>query len=266
MSPNIFSVLELDIRELAAVDAVDDLSPQAAGLEHVRLVNTRHTRAGGRERDPRDSFDLRPRVYAGIRCAVVRARLLAEVDPARQLTHDEQIGPVDQLALERARVVQRRKRLDRAQVGEQAKTLAQAEQSLLGPRLGGIGGVPLRATYRGEEHGVGAPTCLERLVGKRGAVRVDRRAAEQVLLVFELDPGGAQQLYCRPDDLGADPVAGKEDRSRCHRGRTVPHRRRVTDRGPPPPAGSNIRPEAVLKVERTSRNWRELRRETAPSG
>ena len=37
-------VLELDVRELACVHLADDLAPQAAGLEHVGLVDARHPR------------------------------------------------------------------------------------------------------------------------------------------------------------------------------------------------------------------------------
>ena len=69
------------------------------------------------------------------------------------------------LALERARVVERGDRADRAQVGEQAEALAQAEQALLGRGRVGVGRVPLRAADRGEQHGV----------GRRGRPRASRR-------------------------------------------------------------------------------------------
>ena len=59
------------------------------------------------------------------------------------------------LAPQRAGVVERRQRADRAQVGEQPEPLAQAEQALLGPRLVGVGRVPLRAADRGEQDAVG---------------------------------------------------------------------------------------------------------------
>ena len=51
-------VLELDVRELLGVDAVDGLAPQAARLEDVGLVDARHAAARGAERDAGDPLDL----------------------------------------------------------------------------------------------------------------------------------------------------------------------------------------------------------------
>ena len=62
------------------------------------------------------------------------ARLLAEVDAAGELAHDEQVGALDPLAAQRRGVVERGQRLDGAQVGVQAEPLAQPEQPLLGAR------------------------------------------------------------------------------------------------------------------------------------
>ena len=132
-----------------------------------------------------------------------------------------QIGPLDELALQRARVVQGRDRLDRAQVGEQAEALAQAEQALLGAGLVGVGGVPFRTADRGQQHGVGVPARAERLVGQGRAVGVDRSAAEDVLLVLEIRAGSLQYLEGRGGDLGADPVTGEEDDARGHGGGTL---------------------------------------------
>ena len=63
-------VLELDVRELLAVDAHDDLAPQPAGLEHVGLVDAGDPRACGLERGARDPLDLVRGVRAdvGARC------------------------------------------------------------------------------------------------------------------------------------------------------------------------------------------------------
>ena len=123
--------------------------------------------------------------------------LLAEVDAAGQLAHDQQVGAVDDLALQRAGVVERRQRPHRAQVGVQPEALAQPEQALLGARLGGVGRVPLGPADGGEQDGVGGLAGGQRLVGERGAVRVDRGAAEQVLLVVEVGADGAQNLERR---------------------------------------------------------------------
>ena len=110
---------------------------------------------------------------------------------------------------------QRRDRADRPEVGEQAELLAQAEQALLRARTAAV---PLRAADGGEQDGVGGAAGRERLVGQRRAGGVDRRAAERMLVVVERadgveHPGGGGE------DLGADPVAGKQDDSRHRRGR-----------------------------------------------
>ena len=177
------------VRELAAVDVAHDLPPQTAGLEHVGLVDARHARARRPERDPRDPLDLLARVHAGVRRRVVGTGLLAEVDPSGQLADHHQVGALDQLALQRARVIQRRDRPHGPQVREQPEPLAQAQQALLGPGLGRVGRVPFRTSDGGEQHGVRPAARLERFVRQRRPVGVDRRSAYQVLLVIELGPG-----------------------------------------------------------------------------
>ena len=98
-------VLELDIRELVAVNLAHDLAPEPAGLEHVGLVDARDPGFRRVERDASDPLDLHAGVDAVVRSAVGRAGLLAEVDAAGELAHDHQVGALDQLALQRARVV-----------------------------------------------------------------------------------------------------------------------------------------------------------------
>ena len=51
---------------------------------------------------------------------------------------------------------------------------------------------------------------VEHLVGERGAVRVDRGAADQPLVELEVAQL-AEHLLGRGHDLGADPVAGQGD-------------------------------------------------------
>ena len=63
------------------------------GLEHVRLVDARHPASGRRRSRPGRCARSPRRVYtqsSEARSAV--PRLLAEVDPAGQLAHDEQVG------------------------------------------------------------------------------------------------------------------------------------------------------------------------------
>ena len=49
-------------------------------------------------------------------------------------------------------------------------------------------------------------------------MRIDRRAAEDVLLEFELGAYGAKHLDGGSGDLGADPVTGQQNDSRGHGG------------------------------------------------
>ena len=99
-------------------------------------------------------------------------------------------------------------RLDRAQVGVEAEALAQAEQPLLGPRRVGVGRVPLRAADRAEQDRVGGAALLQHLVGERGAVRVDRGAADQVLV--DLDAAELRRAASSPP---------RRSRGRCRRRR-----------------------------------------------
>ena len=114
-------------------------------------------RSAAIEGGARDPLDLLGAVGAHVRGDGGGARLLAEVDAAGELAHDQQVGALDALASQRRGVVERRQRLDGAQVRVQPEPLAQPEQPLLGTRLVGVGGVPLRAADRREQHRVGAP-------------------------------------------------------------------------------------------------------------
>ncbi len=166
--------------------------------------------AGGVEGGAGDPVDLRDRVLAGVVGDVALASGVAEVDAAGQLADDEQVGAGDPLLAQRAGADQGRAGPDRAQVGVEAHPLAQPEQALLGARRARVGGVPLRAADGAKQDRVGALAGLEDLVGEGDAVLVDRAATHQALVVGELAEGG-EHLARGGDDLGADPVAGKDD-------------------------------------------------------
>ena len=176
-------VLELDVRELLGVHAVTTSRHSRLVSSTLALSTLVTLRARGAEGDARDALDLGDGVDAQVAGAVGGARLLAEVDAAGELAHDEQVGALDDA---RASAGSRRSSAvdgpHRAQVRVQARALAQAEQALLGARRVGVGRVPLRAADGREQDGVGRAAGGERLVGQRGAVGVDRRAAERVLL------------------------------------------------------------------------------------
>ena len=171
---------------------------------------TRPSRAaGGLEGDPGDALDLVAGVDAGVQRRVRLAPLLAEVDAAGELAHDEDVGALDDLGAQRARVDERRARADGPEVGKEAEALAQTEEALLRAGLVRVGRVPLRAPNRAEQHGVGITASLEDSVGERDPVRIDRGSADKMLLVGEV-PDGVEDLYRSRNDLGADPVAGQE--------------------------------------------------------
>jgi hypothetical protein len=160
------------------VHARHDLAPQPPRLEHVHLVDRGDARAGGAERDPGDPLDLPRAVLAQVRRVGLRARLRAEVDAAGELADDEQVGALDQLALERARVVERGQRADRAQVGVEAERLAQPEQPCSGRGAPGSVESHFGPADGGEQDGVGRAAGHHGVVGQRAAVRVDGGAAE----------------------------------------------------------------------------------------
>ena len=141
--------------------------------------------------------------------AVAVAPAVAEVDAAGELADDQQVGALDALAAQRARVEQRLAGPDGPQVREQPEALAEAEQALLGPGLVGIGGVPLRAADGAEQHGVGRRHASSTSSVSGGAVLVDRGAADQVLVDLEVAEVG-EHADGRGADLRADPVAGQQ--------------------------------------------------------
>ena len=122
---------------------VDDLAPEHARLHHVELLGRGHlvaALAGEVEGDPGDALDLAGRVDLGVDGAL-RAVLqghdllrLAEIDAAGELAHDDDVEALDHLALQGGGVGEGRVADRRAQVGEQAEILAQAQEARLGAR------------------------------------------------------------------------------------------------------------------------------------
>ena len=119
----------------------DDLLPQHAGLHDVALLGRGHlvaALAGEVEGDAGDALDLAGRVdlrVDGALLAVLERHdllRLAEIDAAGQLAHDHDVEALDDLALQRGGIGERRVADRRAQIGEQAEILAQAQQPGLG--------------------------------------------------------------------------------------------------------------------------------------
>ena len=157
------------------------LAPQARRLQHVGLVDgaeplSAATRDARRRTD--DPLDLGDGVRAAVGGAIVVAHLVAEVDAARQLAHDEHVDAGQPFRTQRRRVEQLGIDRHRAQVGVEAQAFADREQALLGADLGARV-VPLRAAHRAQQHGVGLLRDRQRLGRQRRPGLVDRRAADQ---------------------------------------------------------------------------------------
>ena len=144
---------------------------------------------------------------------------LAEIDAAGELAHDHDVEAFHHLALERGGIGQRRIADRRAQVGEEAEILAQAQEARLGAhRIGNA--IPFRAADGAEEHRIGSLSAIHGGFRDRRAVRVIGRAADEIRLGLEADAPLAEPAHDLLDlahDLRADAVAGeKEKLVRCH--------------------------------------------------
>ena len=93
-------VRQRDVGELLRHHARGHLAPQTRRLEHVGLVDGAELLAAA-ARDARrgadDALDLGDGVDAGVAGAVAVAHLVAEVDAAGQLAHDQQVDARQQL-------------------------------------------------------------------------------------------------------------------------------------------------------------------------
>ena len=198
----------VDVGVAGLVGGGDHLVPQDARLHDVALLHRGHLVAPGArqlEGDARDALDLVGVVDLGVDGALLAVAeiddllRLAEIDAAGKLAHDQDVEPLDQLALQRRGVGERRIDDRRPQIGEQRQVLAQAQEPRLGTHLIGHA-VPFRPADRAEDHRVGGHRLFHRRFGDRGAVGVVGRPADQVLLAFE---GGAAGLV-EPGDDAAD--------------------------------------------------------------
>ena len=206
-----------------------DLAPQAARLQHVGLVHTRHLAAalaGDFEGLAGDALDLvlgvlqrvvgalaRRSVHAGGRL-VVEALAATEVQATGELADDHHVHAVDDLRAQRGGVGQSVEDLHGTQVGVQAQLLTDAQEPLLRTRGGRIGGVPLRAAHGSQQHRVGSTGRIQRRLGQRIVRRIDGRAADERVGVLEggvvLRTHGVQHLHALGNDLRPDAVAGKQ--------------------------------------------------------
>ncbi len=171
----------------------DDLVPQHAGLHDVALLHGGDLvapRARQLEGDAGDALDLVGVVDLGVDGALLAVAevddllRLAEIDAAGELAQDQDVEPLDQLALQRGGIGERRIDDRRAQIGEQLEVLAQAQEPGLGPHLVGHA-VPFRPADGAEDHRIGGERLFHRRVGNRLAVGVIGAAADEILLGLE---------------------------------------------------------------------------------
>ena len=138
---------------------------------------------------------------------------LAEIDAAGQLAHDHDVEAVDEVALQRGGVGERRVADRRAEIGEQLEVFAQAKQPRLGP-LVVWHAVPFGAADGAEHDGVGGERLLHGRLGDGLAMGVIGAAADEVGLGLDgreaagIDPG--DEAADLGHHLGADAVAGKQ--------------------------------------------------------
>ncbi len=166
-----------------------------------------------------DALDLGHRVDAQVGGAGRIAALLPEVDPAGQLAHEDEVHPLDHLALERGGIREGGVDAHGPQVRVGAERGAQPEQSLLGT-YAGLRSRPARAADGPEQHRIGLPAGAQGGRWQRVAVAVDGRTAEGQLgeleLVPEAGPEGPEHPHALGNDFRPDPVTGQHRDAGLH--------------------------------------------------
>ena len=137
----------------------------------------------------------------------------AEIDAARQFAHDHDVEPVDQFALQRGGVGERRIADRRTQIGEEAKILAQPQQARFGADFV-RDAVPFGAADGGEQHGVRRPRQFHVGFADRLFMDVISRSAHEAGLGSRTGHARLvqkrQNLFRLRGDFRADAVAREE--------------------------------------------------------
>src|SRR5262249_5969391 len=137
-----------------------DRAPEPRAAEDVGLVDRSQAllaAAGELEADADDALDFGFGVEEGVDSLAAARRLpdaagLADGNTAGELADDNQVDALEDFRLEAGAIDQGREERDRAQVGEEAEPLAQAEERLLRPHRR-LGVIPIRPADRAEEDG-----------------------------------------------------------------------------------------------------------------
>jgi hypothetical protein len=180
-------MLDLHVGKFLARHARGHVAPQSRGFQHVGLVH-RGELAASRARElagaTHDAFHFDHAVAAQVAGVIRAALLVAEIDAAGQLAHDQQVHAGEQMRLDRCRAKCGRMRCHRTQVGVKAQCLAQGEQALFRAHAG-VRVRPLRPAHRTQQYGIGVLAGVQRLLRQRRAAGINGGAANQVMLEVE---------------------------------------------------------------------------------
>ena len=142
------------------------------------------------------------------------ALLRAEVQPAGQLAHDDDVHALQFLRLQRRGIDQRRMHFHGAQIRKDLQAFAQGQQAALGS-IFGFGIIPLGAAHCAEQHRIRLLARLQRFVGQRRTVRIDRAAAHQMRFVLkrvaEFLRDDIQHAHGFSHHFRADAITGKKN-------------------------------------------------------
>lgn len=219
---------ELDVR-IVGGDAGDRVAPESRALEDVGLVDGEDfaaALAGQVKGNAGDAFDFMLAVAHGVKGltragSAFDAAWLAKIGAAEQLADDHDVGAFDDFRAQRGIFQQGRKADGRAQVGEGAEFLAQAEESGFGAQVRGILVVGGQADGA-EQDSSSVPAGFERIGGQR-VVAGGEGGASDVLageLEFVVEAGGYgfEHTDCLFGDFRADAVAGHDSEVEKHAG------------------------------------------------
>ena len=167
------------------------------------------------ERELCDALDFGHGIVFEIPCPLVavldlRLALLAEVDAADQLAHDDEVSALDKLGLQRRILDERVSDLHGTQIRVKAETLPKTQNRLFRAQSR-LYRIPLVAADSAEEHAVRRLRGGERRLRQRRAVLVISRAARIMLLIGERQMELFRRLFQHGDgcirDFPADAVA-----------------------------------------------------------
>src|SRR6185369_8141925 len=132
----------------------------------------------------RDSLYFRCGVRESVQTAILfETARFTKIKPTRELTHYQQIGPANDLGLNRRGVDKRVMQKRRTQIRIDAQSFAQRHQAGFRLQRRRIC-VVLRPADRAEQDCVTCEASAQSLLGKRHAARVERRPSDQCGLVL----------------------------------------------------------------------------------